>query len=152
MCAQVIEQWGAVKEAEDSTTELPGRAADWIPQAAPSNNSRPLAIKTEKLSRVYKVKGQKKDKSDKDKGQNKKTLVALDNVDLEVYQGELFGLLGPNGAGKTTLIKILTTLLAPTSGTAYVDGLDVVKNAQEVRRRINMVSGGETSGYGVLTV
>src|SRR5439155_582517 len=70
----------------------------------------------------------------------------------QVYEGELLGLLRPNGAGKTTLIKILTTLLAPTGGVAYVDGVDVVKSALEVRRRINMVSGGETSGYGVLTV
>ncbi len=80
------------------------------------------------------------------------TFVALDNVTLEVPHGELFGLLGSNGAGKTTLIKILTTLLAPTSGRAWVDGLDVVTEAPAIRRRINMVSGGETSGYGVLTV
>ncbi len=77
---------------------------------------------------------------------------ALDNINLEVHPGELFGLLGSNGAGKTTLIKILTTLLAPTAGSAHVDGLDVVSQDQAVRQRINMVSGGETSGYGILTV
>ncbi len=78
--------------------------------------------------------------------------VALAGVDLEVRQGELFGVLGPNGAGKTTLIKILTTLLAPSTGTATVDGLDVVTQAAQLRPRINMVSGGESSGYGILTV
>lgn len=111
----------------------------------------PLAIKVENLTRLYKIRAEKKDKK---KGGNEpqKTMLALDGVDLEVYQGELFGLLGPNGAGKTTLIKILTTLLTPTGGTALVDGLDVVRDSQEVRRRINMVSGGETSGYGILTV
>jgi ABC-2 type transport system ATP-binding protein len=80
------------------------------------------------------------------------TFVALDDVSLHVARGELFGLLGSNGAGKTTLIKILTTLLAPSTGRAWVDGLEVVTQAPQVRRRINMVSGGETSGYGVLTV
>jgi ABC-2 type transport system ATP-binding protein len=78
--------------------------------------------------------------------------VALDRVSLEVRPGELFGLLGPNGAGKTTLIKILTTLLAPSAGTARVDGLDVVADADALRPRINMVSGGESSGYGILNV
>lgn len=82
----------------------------------------------------------------------KQTVVALENVDLKVEEGELFGLLGPNGAGKTTLIKILSTLLLPTTGTAKVLGHDVAKDASKIRPLINMVSGGETSGYGLLTV
>ncbi len=103
-----------------------------------------FAIRTEKLSRIYKIRGGKKTEP--------KSLIALQEVDLEVKYGELFGLLGPNGAGKTTLIKILTTLLAPTSGRAWVAGYDVVKHPDKVRPRINMVSGGESSGYGLLTV
>jgi len=79
-------------------------------------------------------------------------VLALQGVDLRVERGECFGLLGPNGAGKTTLIKILTTLLLPTAGTAYVAGYDVVRDPIQVRRRINMVSGGDSSGYGILTV
>jgi len=103
-----------------------------------------FAIKTEKLGRIYKLRGGKKTEP--------KELVALDDVNIEVNPGELFGLLGPNGAGKTTLIKILTTLLAPTRGKAWVAGLDVEKDAERIRPRINMVSGGESSGYGLLTV
>jgi len=77
---------------------------------------------------------------------------ALAGVDVRIERGEIFGLLGPNGAGKTTCIKILTTLLYPSAGEAQVAGFDVVRDALEVRRRIGLVSGGESSGYGVLTV
>ena len=77
---------------------------------------------------------------------------ALAGVDTRIERGEIFGLLGPNGAGKTTFLKILTTLLSPTAGTARVAGFDVEREPREVRRRISLVSGGETSGYGILTV
>jgi len=106
----------------------------------------PNAVETDALGRIYKIRGVKKEKA------IRKELVALADVDLKIEQGELFGLLGPNGAGKTTLIKILTTLLAPTSGSARVAGFDVSKSPQLIRPRINMVSGGESSGYGLLTV
>jgi len=104
-----------------------------------------FAVQTQDLRRIYKLRGPKR----KD---DPKEVIALDGVDLEINRGELFGLLGPNGAGKTTLIKILATLLLPTSGTALVDGLDVTKDVTDIRRVISMVSGGETSGYGLLTV
>src|SRR3954447_18060640 len=72
---------------------------------------------------------------------------AVRGVSFEVGEGELFGLLGPNGAGKTTTIKMLITLLLPTSGRASVLGLDVVKDAQEVRRKIGYVFGGDKGLY-----
>jgi ABC-2 type transport system ATP-binding protein len=103
-----------------------------------------FAIRAEKLGRVYQIRGGKKSEP--------RSLVALNDINLEVHPGELFGLLGPNGAGKTTLIKILTTLLAPSTGHAWVAGFDVADQPDKVRPRINMVSGGETSGYGLLTV
>jgi ABC-2 type transport system ATP-binding protein len=106
--------------------------------------STEFAIKTDDLGRVYKIRGGKKSQP--------KELVALSGVNLEVPRGEFFGLLGPNGAGKTTLIKILTTLLAPSRGRALVAGHDVLTHPNLVRPRINMVSGGESSGYGLLTV
>lgn len=104
-----------------------------------------MAVQTRDLRRVYKIRGPKR----KD---DPKTIVALEGVDLDIERGELFGLLGPNGAGKTTVIKILSTLLLPTSGTALVNGMDVQTQVKEIRREISMVSGGETSGYGLLTV
>src|SRR5215210_6910815 len=98
----------------------------------------PLAIETQGLRRVYKARP--------------KDVVALDGIDLRVEPGEFFGLLGPNGAGKTTLIKILTTLLLPTTGTARIFGFDVVDRTRQIRRIMNMVAGGEQSGYGILEV
>ncbi len=72
---------------------------------------------------------------------------AVRGVSFAVPKGELFGLLGPNGAGKTTTIKMLITLLIPTTGSARVLGYDVVKDAREVRRRIGYVFGGEKGLY-----
>src|SRR5436189_3803596 len=76
-----------------------------------------------------------------------KEIEAVKGVSFEIEKGELFGLLGPNGAGKTTTIKMLITLLIPTSGSAKVLGLDVVKDSREVRKRIGYVFGGERGLY-----
>ena len=97
-----------------------------------------IAVETRALRRVYKSRSQE--------------VVALDGIDLRVMRGQRYGVLGPNGAGKTTMIKILVTLLLPSSGEAYVDGLDVVHQFRELRHRIAMVSGGETVGFGMLKV
>lgn len=63
---------------------------------------------------------------------------AVDGIDITVKTGEIFGFLGPNGAGKSTAVRMLTTLLRPTSGTATVAGFDVAKHPDEVRRRIGV--------------
>ncbi len=105
-----------------------------------SSEARVPAVETRELRRVFKG------------SRGSPDVVALDGVDLRIEHGEVFGLLGPNGAGKTTCIKILNTLLYPTSGEARVAGHDVVRDSVEVRRRIALVSGGENSGYGILTV
>lgn len=98
------------------------------------------AIHTEKLHRIYRtttgiIRRKRKD------------IIALDGVDLNIQTGELFGLLGPNGAGKTTITRILATVLLPTSGTAEVLGLDIVKEVKKIRSRIGLVFGGERGLY-----
>ncbi|MEN2986653.1 MAG: ATP-binding cassette domain-containing protein [Thermodesulfovibrionaceae bacterium] len=64
---------------------------------------------------------------------------AVDSLTLEIKKGEIFGLLGPNGAGKTTTVKILTTLTKPDSGSCFIDGIDVLKNPQEIKKIIGVV-------------
>ena len=66
-------------------------------------------------------------------------IVAVDNVSLDIHEGEVFGLLGQNGAGKTTIIHMLATLIKPTSGTAQINGYDIVKNSSKVRKNIGIV-------------
>ncbi|MBI5161495.1 MAG: ATP-binding cassette domain-containing protein [Micrococcales bacterium] len=81
------------------------------------------------------------------RGREKVTVEAVTGVDLEVAEGEIVGFLGPNGAGKTTTLRMLTTLLRPTSGTAIVAGHDVTKDPVAVRRSIGYVSqSGSTAG------
>lgn len=76
-----------------------------------------------------------------------KEVVAVEDVSFAVTAGELFGLLGPNGAGKTTSVKMLTTLLIPTEGSARILGHDVVKEADAIRPRIGFIFGGERGLY-----
>lgn len=81
----------------------------------------------------------------------KEWFVAVDGVSLQIARGEVFGLLGPNGAGKSTTIRMLCTLLEPTSGSAYVNGFDIRKQANLVRQSLGTVLGGERSIYWKLT-
>jgi ABC-2 type transport system ATP-binding protein len=98
------------------------------------------AIVAEHLNKVFNI----------TKGTFRRTktqVVAVKDISFEVDYGELFGLLGPNGAGKTTTIKMLTTMLIPTSGNATVLGHDVQKDVTKVRERIGIVLGGERGLY-----
>ena len=67
-------------------------------------------------------------------------LTAVDNLDLEIEAGEIFGFLGPNGSGKSTVIRMLCGLLQPTAGRAQLDGLDIVKQTEEIKKRIGYMS------------
>jgi sodium transport system ATP-binding protein len=95
------------------------------------------AIETQNLSKNY---------LDKARG----VVQAVRNVSLQCGYGEIVGLLGPNGAGKTTTLRLLATVLEPTSGTARVSGFDVKEQSLEVRRRLGFLTGG-TGLYGRLT-
>jgi len=88
-------------------------------------------IETFDLSKVYYLKGKNK------------YIKALDDINLTIKKGEIFGLLGPNGAGKTTLIQILTTLLRPTSGYALIDGYHILKNTKQVKSKVALMLEGD---------
>jgi len=103
-------------------------------------------VRTEMLSKIYEVRARKGlFKSEK------RSVEALKGVSLEVNQGEIFGLLGPNGAGKTTLIKILTTLLIPTNGDAWINGYNVTREEDKVRASVGCMLMGERGLYWKLT-
>ncbi|MCL6614971.1 MAG: ABC transporter ATP-binding protein [Firmicutes bacterium] len=78
-------------------------------------------------------------------------VTAVDRVSLAINRGEVLALLGPNGAGKTTLIKVLSTLVVPTSGMATVNGYDILTQSSKVRASIGFSPGGERSFYFRLT-
>jgi len=84
-------------------------------------------IETFDLSKIYQLKGRKRE------------IKALDNVNISINEGEIFGFLGPNGAGKTTIIQILTTLLQPTSGYALIDGYDIVKKPKQAKSKVSLM-------------
>ena len=100
----------------------------------------PPVIEVEELRRTYRV-------STGTVRRRTLELEAVRGISFSVGEGELFGLLGPNGAGKTTMIKMLITLLVPTSGIARVLGFDVVRQSREVRKRIGYVFGGDRGLY-----
>jgi ABC-2 type transport system ATP-binding protein len=108
-----------------------------------------LAIEVESLVRTFSYKRSKGKGEKRAPGQR---LIALDGVNICVEQGEVRGLLGPNGAGKTTLVKVLSTVLLPTSGRVVVLGHDVVTATDEVRKSVGVVFGGERGLYGRLSV
>jgi len=83
-----------------------------------------LIVQIEALTKIY---------------ESKLRVVAVDGIDMELKQGEIFGLLGPNGAGKTTTISICTTRTLPTAGSVRINGIDVVKNPAHARRQIGVV-------------
>ena len=98
-----------------------------------------IAVEITSLGRIYEPRG------------NSPQIVALNDVSLAIEEGEIHGLLGPNGAGKTTLVKVLSTVLLPTSGTASILGHDVVSETQAVRPLIGLVLGGDRGFYRLLT-
>ncbi len=102
-------------------------------------------IRIERLSKTYISKERKKGHKEK------KPVHALQDVSLSIEDGEIFGLLGPNGAGKTTLIKCLTTLLLPSSGSAWINGFDVSRQEDLVRASIGCMLMGDRGLYWKLT-
>ena len=98
-----------------------------------------IAIECERLSRIY--------KSGSILGRTQEVLALVD-LSLRIRKGKVSRLLGPNGAGKTTAVRILTTLLAPTSGRALVLGYDVLRKARQVRQHIGLILGGDTGLFG----
>jgi len=107
-----------------------------------NEKNKGYAAECQNLSRVY---------TSRIRLGEKREVHALHDLTLSIPTGTIFGILGPNGAGKTTLVRVLSTLLTPTSGRASVLGFDVVKDAAEVRNHIGLILGGERGLFARLT-
>lgn len=94
-----------------------------------------MVIRIKNLKRNFKIK------------ETGKVFKALKGISLTIQEGEIFGLLGPNGAGKSTTIKILSTMLLPTSGDVEISGLNIYKDEKQIREKINFIFGGERNLY-----
>jgi ABC-2 type transport system ATP-binding protein len=116
---------------------------DWGTERPSDTVGRGAAIIANRLHRVYTRRGRLFSRPE--------GAVAVAEVSFAAPDGTIFGLLGPNGAGKTTTIKMLSTLLIPTSGRATVGGYDVVRDERMVRRQLGVVLGGDRGLYGDLT-
>lgn len=104
-------------------------------------------IQAKHLSKTYVL----KEKNGLFRKKTKKMVPAVKDISLEIPQGSITGVLGINGAGKTTTIRMLASLVLPTSGILTMDGVDAVKNHLEVKKKINVISGGERNLYWRLT-
>ena len=103
-------------------------------------------IEVNGLKKIYEVKRRQNFFCSK-----KEKIEAVNDISMKMEKGRIVGLLGMNGAGKTTTIKMLTTLIEPTAGTYFFDGIDAIAHPDEVKRQINMIAGGERMIYWKLT-
>ena len=146
-----------------ATTPAPVEAHALTPDAAPveahalTRDAAPVetpavpAVETRALTKVFERGRYTVVQRLRREPDRRERFLAVDRIDLRVEQGEIFGLLGPNGAGKTTTMRMLATLLEPTSGEARVLGIDVTRRPREVRERMGAVLSGERSLYWKLT-
>ena len=114
-------------------------------------NSQPPAVSVQSLTRVFEPKVRRGLRGllprFRAEPAEPRRIVAVNDLNLDIVPGHCFGLLGPNGAGKTTTVKMLATLLEPTSGSASVAGFDVVRSSRQVRRNIGVLFSGERGMY-----
>ena len=107
-------------------------------------NTNEIAIKVEHLHKVFQsIQGFWR--------QKRHPVTAVEDISFSIHKGELFGMVGPNGAGKTTTVKMLSTLLLPTTGTASIFGLDILKDTKQIRPRIGFTFGGNKGLYSRLS-
>ncbi len=147
-----------MSDSERAILDLPPRADQLVAAAGPTNGSKPHAppiVEVRDLRKVF-VKRKVNPAASRLarltlRNRISEQAVAVEQVSFNINEGEIFGLLGPNGAGKTTTIRMLSTLLQPTAGTATINGYDVSRQPGLVRQNLGAVLTGERSIYWKLT-